>query len=62
MSQFCHVDFGSSSQLCMGKPVLMVFSGNVGWRRDRQLTHLDLRCVRSPEVYVLLLLVYGRVY
>ena len=62
MPQLCHIGSGSSSQLCMGKPVFMVFSGDLGWRRDRQLTHLDLRFVRSKEVYVLLPLVYGRVY
>ena len=62
VSQVCHIGFGSSSQLCMGKPVCMVRSADLGWRRDRQLNHLGLRFVHSPEVYVLLLLVYGRVY
>ena len=46
----------------MDKPVCMVFSGDLGWRRDRQLSHLGLRFVQSSEVYVLLLLVYGGVY
>lgn len=62
VSQPCHFDFGSSSPLCMGKPVCMVFSGDLGWRRDRQLSHLGLRFVQSSEVYVLLLLVYCGIY
>src|SRR5258706_16200494 len=59
VSQICHIDFGSSSQLCVGKPVCVVCSGDLGWRLDRQLNHLGPRFVHSPEVYVLLLLVYG---
>lgn len=59
VSQICHIGFGSSSQLCMGKPVCMVCSVDLGWRRGRQLNHLGLRFVHSPEVYVLPLLVYG---
>jgi hypothetical protein len=62
MPQPCHIGFGPSSQLCMGKPVFMVFSGDLGWRRDRQLTHLGLRFVHPSEMYVLLLLIYGRVH
>ena len=62
MSQLRHIGLSASSQLCMGKRVFMVFSGELGWRRDRQFSHMGPRCVHSPEVYVLLLLIYGRVY
>ena len=62
VSQICHIVFGPSSQFCMGKPVCMVRSGDLGWRCDRQLNHLGLRVIHSPEVYALLPLVYGGVH
>ena len=62
MSQPCHIVFGTSSTLCMGKPVCLVLSGDLGWWRDCQLDHLGLRFVQSSEVYVLLLLVHDAIY
>jgi len=58
MPKSCHVGFSASSQLRMGKPDLMVFSRDLGWRRNCHLTHLDLRLVHPSEMCVLLLLVY----